>query len=109
MARSKYAQFQHNRENKRVFFDGGCLRSARSYYQKFSLLYPDEARDISVEQILQDIYEQLAEKDLAVGLYYRRTGNITAANLYFNMVVNDWPESTAAQTATQLLSGGAGG
>jgi outer membrane protein assembly factor BamD (BamD/ComL family) len=53
---------------------------------------------------LNEITEQLAYKEYATGQYYQRTGNIQSANLYYNMVVTNWPESAAAKGAKNMLS-----
>jgi hypothetical protein len=102
MARTKHAQYNKNPENKRPFYDASCLRSARSYYEKFKSTFPKDAQELDVEQTLREIYEQLAEKDLVIGMYYHRTGSKTAANLYLDMVISDWPQTQAAQTAKEI-------
>ncbi len=104
MAKNKHAMYNKNPENKRPFYDASCLLSARSYYEKFKLMFPQDAEKLAVDQTLKDIYEQLAYKDLVIGLYYRRTGNQVAANLYLDLVISDWPESQAAQTAKKARS-----
>ena len=68
------------------------------------MLYPKEAKEIGVDEILTEIDGQLAYKQLSIGRYYQRTGHIQSANLYFDMVVNDWPGSKAAKEAKELLS-----
>ncbi|MBN2592100.1 MAG: hypothetical protein JXA81_01235, partial [Sedimentisphaerales bacterium] len=78
--------------------------SAKSYYGRFKLLYPADAKEIGVDEILSEIDEQLACKQLCIGRYYQRTGHIHSANLYFDMVVKDWPDSKAAGEAEELLS-----
>lgn len=103
MARCKHAVYNKPPEHKRHYYDASCLRSAKSYYGRFKLLYPKEAEEIGVDEILDQIDEQLAYKQLSIGRYYQRTGNRQAANLYYDMIVNDWPESKAAQKAKELL------
>ena len=104
MARNKHAVYNKPPEHKRPFYDASCLSTAKSYYVRFKLLYPKEARDIAIDGILAEIDEQLAYKQLSIGRYYHKTGNIQSANLYFDMVVNDWPDSKAAQQAKELLT-----
>lgn len=104
MARNKHAVYNKNPEYKRPFYDASCLASAKSYYGRFKLLYPQDAREIGVDEILTEIDEQLADKQLSIGRYYQRTGHIQSANLYYDMVVNDWPDSKAAQQAKELLT-----
>lgn len=104
MARCKYAVYNKPPKDKRPFYDASPLRSAKTYYERFTLLYPKNAKDIGVEEILSQIDEQLAYKQLSIGRYYDKTGNKQAANLYFDMVVSDWPDSKAAQEANELLT-----
>ncbi len=104
MARNKHAVYNKPPEHKRSFYDASSLNSAKSYYGRFKLLYPQEAKEIGVDEILSEIDEQLAYKQLSIGRYYQRIGNIQSANLYYDMVVNDWPDSKAAQQAKELLT-----
>jgi outer membrane protein assembly factor BamD (BamD/ComL family) len=104
MARNKHAVYNKHPEYKRSLYDASCLNSAKSYYGRFKLLYPKDAKEIGVDEILSEIDEQLAYKQLCIGRYYQRTGHIQSANLYFDMVVKDWPDSKAAEQAKELLS-----
>lgn len=103
MAQAKHAIYNKNPEHKRPFYDASCLRSAKSYYERFRLLYPDDAKALGVGKILTEITEQLAYKEYTIGQYYKRTGNKQSANLYFNEVVSDWPDSYAAEKAREML------
>ncbi len=104
MARCKYAVYNKPPEYKRTFYDASSLSSAKSYYGRFKLLYPKDAKEIGIDEILSEIDEQLAYKQLSIGRYYQKTGNRQPANLYYDMVVNDWPGSKAAQEAKELLA-----
>lgn len=103
MARCKRAVYNKNPEHKRAFYDASTLRTAKSCYEKFKLLYPEDTEEIGVDEILEEIDEQLACKQLSIGQYYETIGNRQSANLYYEMVVNDWPGSKAAETAKELL------
>jgi tetratricopeptide (TPR) repeat protein len=103
MAQAKQALYNKNPENKRPFYDASCLRSAKSYYERFRLLYPEYAEKLGVDKILDRISEQLAYKEYIIGRYYQKTNNNQAANLYYDMVVTDWPDSTAAVMAKETL------
>ena len=108
MAQAKHAIYNEHPENRRAFYDASCLRSAKSYYERFRLLYPEDAEKIGVDRILNEITEQLANKEYVTGQYYQKTGNIQSANLYYNMVVTNWPESAAAEGAKSMLNSLAG-
>lgn len=97
MARCKYAGY------KGPEYDASSLNSAKSYYENFKSRYPEDAEEIGVDKILGQINELLAYKQLDIGRYYQRTGNKQSANLYYRMVVDNWPDSTAAKTAKEMM------
>ena len=104
MARCKWAVYNRHPEHKRPLYDASCLNIAKSSYQRFGMLYPDDAVEIEAYKKVREIDQQLADKQLAIGRYYQKVGNIQAANLYFDMVVRDWANSRAAQTAREMLA-----
>jgi len=85
-------------------FDSKVLESSKSYYAKYQKRYPDTAGQIGVPQTLNRIDEELAEKELAVADYYARTGSFTAANLYYQRIIDDWPASSAAKSAEPKMA-----
>ena len=102
MGRTKIAAYNQHPEHKRHLYDTSGLITAKSCYSRFKLLYPVDARKINVDKILEEIDEQLAYKQLSIGQFYQSTGYTNAANLYYRMVVNDWPDTQAANTAKEL-------
>jgi predicted negative regulator of RcsB-dependent stress response len=98
MARTKYAAYRG------AVYDGSSLISAKTYYENFRLRYPEEAKKIQVDEILARISEQLAEKNLLIAKYYDRTGSDGPANMYYQMVVDNWPQSKAAEKAKEKIS-----
>jgi len=93
MARCKHAGYKGPK------YDVSDLISAESYYGSFESRYPEDAREIDVGGILKQIEEQLAYKQFSIGEYYQKTGNMQAANLYYQMVLDKWSGSTAAKLA----------
>ncbi len=109
MARCKYAVYnKRNNENRRHLFDTSTLVTSKSYYNKLKSLYPQDAEEIGVDEIIKDIDEQLALKQLSIAQYYQRTKNIQAANLYYDMVIRHSPDSQAAKMAEQITNRGLG-
>jgi outer membrane protein assembly factor BamD (BamD/ComL family) len=98
MARTKYAAYRGSA------YDGSSLISAKTYYGNFRLRYPQEAQKLQVDDILLRISEQLAEKNLRIAMYYERTGSAEPANMYYQMVVDNWPNTKAAETAKDKIS-----
>jgi outer membrane protein assembly factor BamD (BamD/ComL family) len=98
MARCKHAAYKGPKYN------ASDLISAKSYYENFKLRYPKDAEAIDVDKILKQIDEQLACKEFNTGKYYQQTGNKQSANLYYQMVVNNWPGSAAADMAKGAMN-----
>lgn len=96
-ARCKHAAY------KGPEYDASNLVSARSYYEDFRLQYHKDAEKIGVDEILKQINEQLAYKQFSIGRYYQKTGNRQSANLYYQMVMDNWPESPTAEMASKQL------
>lgn len=97
MARCKHAAYRGPK------YDSTHLLSAKSYYERFKLRYPREAQEMDIDGRLKQIDEQLAYKQFGVGEYYHKAGNKQAGNLYYQMVVDNWPESTAAKMAKERM------
>lgn len=91
MGRCKHAAY------KGVDYNGSNLISAKGYYQQFKAKYPEDARKFEIEKKLAQIEEQLAYKQFYIGRYYQETDDMQSANLYYRMVLNNWPESVAAK------------
>ena len=84
-------------------YDASVLESARSYFEDYQMQYPQEASRLEVAQTLALITEQLAYKEYEMGFYYERTGSMAAAEQYYNKVIEEWPNSKAAQMAKARL------
>jgi len=97
MARCKHAAYKGPK------YDGSNLISAKSYYESFRSRYPEDARELDVDGKLKLIEEEQSVKQLSIGEYYQRTGNKQSANLYYQMVIDNWPGSSAAGTAKEML------
>ncbi len=97
MATSKYAAYRGRQ------YDASGLISARSYYENFKLRYPDEAEKEGVDDMLKHIDEQLAEKQLSIARYYDNTGSEQQANLYYQMVIDQWLDTKQAEVAAKQM------
>jgi hypothetical protein len=98
MAQCKHAAY------KGPNYNASSLDSAKTYYENFKLRYPQKAEELGIDEILKQIDEQIAYKQFTVGLYYQETGKTLAANLYFQMVIRNWPESKSAELAKKALT-----
>ncbi len=96
MARCKHAAYRGPK------YDGSSLVSAKSYYENFKLRFPKEAEEIDVDGKLKQINEQLAYKQFDIAQYYQQSGSKQAANFYYQMVVDSWPESVAGKMVKRI-------
>jgi tetratricopeptide (TPR) repeat protein len=103
MAEDNLAAYDSHPPAKRPNYDASKLATAKTYYEKFLALWPREAKENGIPAKIQHIDEQIAYKEFRIGEFYRRTGERQAANLYFNMVVQNWPATEAAGQARQAL------
>lgn len=105
MAEDNLLAYNRNPEEKRPNFDASKLTTAKTYYQKFLVLYPEEAKQNEVPEKIVQIDEQMALKQFTIGQYYQRTHEPKAARLYYDMVVRDWPKTRGAAQAKEALEG----
>ncbi len=103
MAEDNLAAYDQHAEEKRPYYDASKLTSAKTYYQKYLALYPQDAQENDVPVKIQHLDEEMALKQFFIGQFYRRTGERQAANLYFNMVIRNWPQTEAAVAAQEAL------
>jgi len=96
MGRCKHAAY------KGPHYEISDLISAKSYYENFKLRYPEDAEKFELSTKIEQINEQIALKNFSIGKYYQKTGNMQAANFYYEMVQGNWPESIAAEKVKRI-------
>ena len=84
-------------------YDSAGIESARRYYEDFKSRYSALADEHNIDPKITMIDEQLAYKQFAIGQYYERAENKQAANLYYQLVVDDRPGTAAAEAAAAKL------
>jgi len=104
MARTKLEAYKQPPEQRRAYYNGANLTNAREYYQQFIREYPEDANEMNIVDIIEDIDELTATQQLSIARYYDRTGKKRSANLYFDMVIENWPDTAAAQTAREIMA-----
>lgn len=100
MARCKHAAFRG------ADYDASHLLSAVSYYERFQSRYPEAAKELGIAEKISQAKEQYAYTQFWTGRFYMRSGDVQAANIYFQMVVDNWPESAAAKMSRAALAKG---
>ncbi len=86
-----------------IRFDDTPLLQADTRYRQLEGTFPAFAERSNVEQRLEGIRQQRAEKDLYVARWYERTRQPGAAEFYFRAILKDWPDTLAAAEARQRL------
>ena len=86
-------------------YDASDLISAQSYYKNYVLKYVQKSQELEIQEKLKQISEQQAYKQFQIGRYYQNTGSTEAANLYYQMVMENWPDTTAAKMAKDAFEG----
>ncbi|MHC4132244.1 MAG: tetratricopeptide repeat protein [Planctomycetota bacterium] len=97
MARCKYLAYNGPQ------YDVSDLVSARSYYQNFRSRYPEDAKELDIDARIQNIDELLSEKQFKIAQFYNNTGNTDAAGLYYQAVVEQWPDTAAGRISEKVL------
>jgi len=96
MARCKHAAYRGPK------YDASNLVSAKSYYENFMTRYPEEAKTYEIDKRLEQITEQMSYKEYTIAEYYNRTGSEESADIYCEMVLEQWPQSTGAKRARDI-------
>lgn len=104
MAEDNFAAYHVPPEATQYRFDASKLTTAKTYYEKYLALYPDDAKKEDVPAKIKIIDEEVAYKQYKIGQYYRRIGKDRAAYLYFDMVIQSWPKTEAAEMARQAIT-----
>lgn len=112
-ARCKHAMYEGPEFNGSVligrpFNPESYYNSAKGCYEQFKSRYPEDAEKYEIDEKLVLIKEQSALKQFKIAQYYQKTGSEMSANLYYRMVVNDWPQTNAAKRAKEMLVGNSG-
>lgn len=94
----KMAQDLHS-AYKSPKYDASSLLSAKSYYNDFKIRYPQLESEHGIDDKIKMIEEQLAYKQFTTGQYYDRADSPQAANIYYQYVIDKWPDSAAAKMA----------
>ncbi len=103
MAEDNLLAYNQPPVKRRPLLDSSKLVTAKTYFEKYALLYPKEVKPLKIDEKLKQIDELMALKQFTIGKYYRRVGKTSAARLYFETVIRDWPKTDAASLAREAL------
>ncbi len=86
-----------------IQFDDRALLDAQVRYRQVRSTFPAYAERERVADRLEGIRQRRAEKDLDVAGWYERTKRTGAAEFYYRLIVEDWPDTLAADKAKGRL------
>jgi len=98
MARCKYIAYNGPR------YDVSDLVSSKTYYENFQSRYPDDARELGIDAKIRNINELLAEKQFNIARFYEKTKNYESAKMYYQSVIEEWPDTSAAELSKTLIN-----
>jgi hypothetical protein len=109
--RSQYRQFCLKRSAEAalagfygVDYDETALIEAEERYREYRGAYPLAADQENVDLILDGIRERRAEKEFSIGQYYERTDHPRAAILHYQLALDRWGDTLAAEKAKSRLN-----
>jgi outer membrane assembly lipoprotein YfiO len=114
LRRYPYSQYVRKAEIRRaeaslanfrgVKFDATPLLDGQQRLQAIGQAYPQTAEHLQVPALTDRIYQLEGIKELEIARYYWRAGRKHAAGYYYQRVIDNWPDTQAAQDAQKELS-----
>ncbi len=88
---------------KGLLFDFTPLIDASKRLPPIQEAYPQSSEELQARAIDDRIYQLEGQKDLEIARYYFRAGKKHASGYYYRRVIENWPDTTFAQTARKEL------
>ena len=86
-----------------ILFDDISLIEATERFGQFMESYPDQAVQLDVPVLLDQIASTRADKTYAIARFYERTAQPKAARYYYRATISRWPNTAAAAEARARL------
>lgn len=86
-----------------IQFDDISLIEAKARFEQFMISYPDQAQQMDVPVLLDQIDSTRADKTFEIARFYERTKKTEAARYYYQATVRRWPNTAAAAEAQARL------
>ena len=84
-------------------YDSSCLTDAWIRTEQFKLSFPQQSRQMELDRQLEEIENMIAEKELEIADFYRRTKQKKAAIYYWTYITENRPDTPAAVRAQEAL------
>lgn len=79
--------------------DADYTRKAIQAYGEFQSAFPEDSLSYESVKKITTLRERLAQRDLEVAFHYQKLGSYKASIVYFDQVVENYPESRYAEEA----------
>ncbi len=87
--------------SKGYVYDVSAIRAAERQLAKYLVRYPEGDRAKEAEELLADIREKLAQRELGTAEFY--SGEPESARVYLVALLREFPDTDAAATAREML------
>ncbi|MFH1640911.1 MAG: outer membrane protein assembly factor BamD [Candidatus Omnitrophota bacterium] len=84
-------------------YDRGSAKEAKQKFEEFIEEHPDAALSRDAEKNIEQLKEKEAEGNYNIGRFYEKQKEYKAAKVYYNDVINNYPESHWAAKALERM------
>jgi len=84
-------------------YDQGAAQEAKERFEEFVKEHPDAVLSLDAEKNISNIREKEAEANYNIAVFYEKQKAFDSAKIYYNDIINNYPNSTwASQAAVKL-------
>ncbi len=84
-------------------YDQGATQEAKQKFEEFVKEHPDAVLSHQAEESIGQLNEKQAESNYKIALFYEKQKAYGAAGIYYNDIINNYPQSPWAAKATERL------
>lgn len=84
-------------------YDAGEVNKAIRYLTRFIRNFPDDQNRTKAEEKISEMIDQKAEKAYAIADFYNSEDSSTGAQLYYQEIIDKYPDSRYARLAQEKL------
>lgn len=86
-------------------YDQTSSKDAATYFEDFMILFPNDTGITNAAKGMADMKTVLAESKIVMGdFYFYRRSNFTAAKVFYNEAITNYPDSPVAEKAKKRLA-----
>jgi outer membrane assembly lipoprotein YfiO len=89
--------------SKGYAYDQGSAQEAKQKFEEFVREHPDAVLSLDAEKNINQIREKEAEANYNAAAFYEKQKAFPAAKIYYNTIINDYPQSPWAAKAVARL------